>query len=95
MVNCLAATVTHRGKLLFSGERRGIAGSAIRDAAVQQIRLFKQLVDQLQSPIELVGVGGIRSTDDVQRHLDAGATGVQVATSAMLGNAAPVVKRRG
>ena len=95
MVNCLAATVAQRGKLLFSGERRGIAGLAIRDAAVQQILLFKQEVDQLQSPLELVGVGGIRSVEDVQRHLDAGATGVQVATSAMLGKVGPVINRRG
>jgi dihydroorotate dehydrogenase len=84
MVNCLAAKVESRHGVLFSGQPRGIAGHAIREAALAQIRLFRGIVNKTDSTLELVGVGGISSSSDVRNHLREGASGVQVATSAML-----------
>lgn len=84
MVNCITASVSDGGLPLFHGERRGIAGAAIRQAALDQIRLFTRVIRQSQLRLQLVGVGGIGTAEDVRAHLAAGAHGVQLATSAML-----------
>lgn len=85
MVNCISAQVRSSDQeLLFDGQRRGIAGEAIRDAAVEQVRLFSRVIGQQALALRLVGVGGIATAAHVRAHLDAGAHAVQLATAAML-----------
>jgi dihydroorotate dehydrogenase len=85
MVNCISAQVqSSEQTLLFDGQRRGIAGEAIRAAAVEQVRLFSKATRQNSSASRLVGVGGIATAAHVRAHLDAGAHSVQLATAAML-----------
>jgi dihydroorotate dehydrogenase len=84
MVNCIAATVVGAdGRPRFGGDRRGIAGAAIREACVEQVRLFANIVRERQSPLRLVGVGGIGTAEHVGDFLRAGAHSVQLATAAM------------
>src|SRR5262245_41057893 len=85
MVNCISATVVdEQSRPLFGGQRRGIAGEAIRQAAVVQVRLFEQVRQRHGLKLGLVGVGGIATAEHVRTHLDAGAHAVQLATAAML-----------
>jgi dihydroorotate dehydrogenase len=85
MVNCIAAAVLdERQKPLFDGQRRGIAGEAIREAVLDQVRLFARVIPQSALKLQLVGVGGIASLQHVQAHLEAGSHAVQLATGAML-----------
>jgi dihydroorotate dehydrogenase len=84
MVNCVAAHVAGPGGApLFGGERRGIAGAAIRAACVEQVRLFDRVIRSHGSPLRLVGVGGIATAEHVRQFLAAGAHAVQLATAAM------------
>ncbi|MEM7558425.1 MAG: hypothetical protein AAF394_04825 [Planctomycetota bacterium] len=89
--NCLACLVQAKpgqsgeeSGLLFGGEKRGIGGAAIREAAVDQVALLRSCVDELELPISVVGVGGISTLEHVKASLEAGAESVQLATAAML-----------
>jgi len=85
MVNCISAQVVDaRRRPLFDGQRRGIAGEAIREAALDQVRLFARVVRKRGLNLRLVGVGGIATAAHVRAHLDAGAHAVQLASAAML-----------
>jgi dihydroorotate dehydrogenase (NAD+) catalytic subunit len=85
MVNCIAAKIMAHGELpLFDGQARGIAGLAIYEAALAQIRLFERIIRGQGSSVRLVGVGGIATAAHVQAHLKAGSHAVQLATAAML-----------
>ncbi len=84
MVNCLAAQVTCDAGPLFDGQRRGIAGVAIHDAAVRQVEQFRILIGRAGSNLQLIGCGGARDVTSVQRFLNAGANCVQMATAVML-----------
>jgi dihydroorotate dehydrogenase len=85
MVNCISARVVdEKQHPLFDGERRGIAGEAIREAALDQVRLFARVVRQRSLKLRLVGVGGIATAEHLHAHLDAGCHAVQLATAAML-----------
>jgi len=48
------------------------------------VRLFAHVIRQRDLKLRLVGVGGIATAAHVRAHLDAGASGVQLATAAML-----------
>lgn len=85
MTNSIAATVVMPDdQLAFEGQRRGICGEATREGSTQQVRLFRQLIDQQKLNIDIVGIGGIESADDVIQYLDAGANSVQLASAAMV-----------
>src|SRR5690606_20418077 len=84
MVNTISARVNGSEGLLFDGQPRGIAGPAIREASTRMIADFRRLIDRGQRALQLVGVGGITTLDDVQAYLQAGAHSVQLATAAML-----------
>jgi dihydroorotate dehydrogenase (NAD+) catalytic subunit len=85
MVNCIPAKVIdHDMRPLFHGQTRGIAGAAIYEAALAQIRLFDQVIRAQKSALRLVGVGGIATFAQVQSHLKMGSHAVQFATAAML-----------
>lgn len=85
MVNCVSAAVVDADRRpLFDGQKRGIAGAAIREAALEQIRLFSRVIRERGRRLKLVGVGGVSSTAEVRAHLAAGSHSVQLATAAML-----------
>lgn len=84
MTNCIAATVrTPAGLPLFDGQTRGIGGTAICDASIGQVRLFRRLAVERGLAPFLVGVGGASIGEDVRAYLDAGAYAVHFATAAM------------
>lgn len=85
MVNCIAAAVLDEQlSPLFNGERRGIAGEAIGEAVLDQVRLFDCVIHQFVLKLQLVGVGGIATAQHVRSHIDAGSHAVQLATAAIL-----------
>lgn len=85
MVNCISATITTpTGRSMFEGQKRGVAGDAIRDASLDQVRLFARAIQREQLRLKLVGVGGIADAEHVQAYLEAGCHAVQLATAAML-----------
>lgn len=71
------------GKLIFDGQRRGICGAAIREATVQQVQMLTKVIRAQGRRLEVIGVGGASSADDVRRYLSLGATAVHIATAAM------------
>lgn len=84
MTNSVATQVRQGDLLLFEGQRRGICGEAIREASIQQTRLFADLIRECQRDIQVIGVGGIRNADDVTAYLAGGAKACQIATAAMV-----------
>lgn len=83
MINCVAAQVRGSDTLMFSGESRGIAGEAIKLAVQDQVASFVAEIAKQGAALEVVAVGGISTKEDVQACLDLGASGIQLATSAM------------
>ncbi len=77
-----------RGKRLITpaSGRAGLSGAGIKPIALGQVEQFRSL---LPSEISIIGVGGVRSGQDVIEFLDAGANAVQVVTALM--NEAPGV----
>lgn len=55
----------------------GLAGDAIKPIALGQVMQWR---DQLREEIPIIGVGGIRTGQDVREYLRAGASAVQVGT---------------
>jgi dihydroorotate dehydrogenase len=85
IVNCVSANVTDaQGLPMFDAQKRGIAGEAIRVAALDQVRLFARVIQHEKLPLRLVGVGGISTARHVRSHIEVGAHAVQLATTAML-----------
>jgi dihydroorotate dehydrogenase len=84
MTNSVATLVRDGDSLVFDGQRRGICGEAIRDASIRQTRLFADLIRERQLDVQLIGVGGARSADDVTAYLAAGASACHIATAAMV-----------
>lgn len=85
MTNSVAAHVaTDDGQLLFDGQSRGICGTAILNASLEQTRRFQQHLAAERLPHELIGLGGISCVSDVLEYLNAGASSVAIATAAML-----------
>ncbi|QDU13508.1 Dihydroorotate dehydrogenase B (NAD(+)), catalytic subunit [Gimesia maris] len=87
MTNSVATTVVDdQGTPLFSGEQRGICGAATRQASLNQLRLFTELIAELpadQPRPDLISCGGIGSACDVRAFLAAGANATHLATAAM------------
>jgi dihydroorotate dehydrogenase (NAD+) catalytic subunit len=95
MVNTIPARVrAASGKDVFGGEKRGIAGEAIRESTLTQVRLFARLVREHRLKTHVVGVGGIFTARHVRQFLDAGCHAVQLATAAMLDPAVALRLRR-
>lgn len=85
MVNCISTYVVDANQRpLFESQRRGIAGEAIRESALAQVRLFAHVISEHTLKLGLVGVGGIGTAEHVRAHLEAGSHVVQLATAAML-----------
>jgi len=85
MINCLAAKVVDPDRCpLFNGEKRGIAGEAIRETVLDQVQCFARVIERQALKLRLVGVGGIGTAQHVRAHLNAGSHAIQLATAAML-----------
>jgi dihydroorotate dehydrogenase len=85
MTNSIAATVRSRGnQKLFAGQRRGICGKATLDASLEQVAMFSDLIRRKHLPLDVIGVGGASSRDDVRAYLAAGANAVHMATAPMV-----------
>ncbi|MDB4331876.1 hypothetical protein OAA27_02285 [bacterium] len=85
MTNSLAARVRDdRGNLLFDAEPRGICGRGIREQSILQVSRFRKVIEQADSQLKIIGVGGVSSGRHVDSYLKAGADACHLATSAML-----------
>lgn len=84
MTNSVATQVRRGKSFLFEGQRRGICGTAIRDASIQQTRMLTDLIRQNRFQVQVIGVGGIENARDVTSYLAAGANACQIATAAMV-----------
>jgi len=93
--NSVATTVVKDGKPLFDGEKRGICGSGILEASLEQTAMLSRGIRKGQHALEIIGVGGVSTADDVKRYLDAGAHAVHVATAAMIHPAVGLELRKG
>lgn len=84
MTNSIGAKIVDQSQtLMFDGQSRGICGRAIHQASVQQVQVCCELIKQKGLAMEVSAVGGIFDGEDVQRYLNAGASTVGMATSAM------------
>ena len=85
MVNGVSTLVRDTsGELLFEGRCRGIGGSAIKELVFTQLKWFSEFIDQYDSLVKIIGVGGLSKKCDVHRALDQGCEAVQFATAAMI-----------
>ena len=85
MTNSIATTVgISDTTLMFDQQQRGICGRAILDASITQVRQFSTLIQERNSKLQIIGVGGVETASDVTRYLNAGASGCQLATAAMI-----------
>lgn len=85
MTNSVATTVHDaNGARLFDGAKRGICGTAIREASLAQVERFARLRNRQGLLFSIVGCGGAATAEDVRRYLAAGADGVHLATAAMV-----------
>lgn len=64
-----------KGKIDPSNGRAGLSGPALKHIALGQVHQFRE---QLDSVIDVIGVGGIMTADEILEYLDAGAAGVQM-----------------
>ncbi|MEP7361794.1 MAG: hypothetical protein ABI972_00945 [Acidobacteriota bacterium] len=78
--NSITAVV--RGE--FGGLRRGIGGAAISKRCCQEMHMLHEIITKQNSPLRLIGVGGVMDIHDVQNRLAIGAQAVQLATAPML-----------
>lgn len=62
---------------VIASEYGGVSGAAMRPIVLGQIRQFRKA---LPESIDVVGVGGVETTEDVQNYIAAGASAVQAAT---------------
>jgi dihydroorotate dehydrogenase len=84
MTNSIAVQVRGTdGELMFDGQRRGICGRATLEASIAQVRMLAEIVNTMGVALQLIGVGGASTSEDVKRYLNAGAHAVHLATAAM------------
>ncbi|QDU80936.1 Dihydroorotate dehydrogenase B (NAD(+)), catalytic subunit [Polystyrenella longa] len=86
MTNSVAVRVLNleNGEELFEGQKRGICGSACRNASLHQTQLFSDAVKRLGLKMDVIGVGGVGTAQHVKQYIDAGASFIQLATAAMV-----------
>lgn len=87
MTNSVSSTVVDENQNpLFEGAPRGICGAATKQASLNQLKLFAQLLSELPEEDHkptLISCGGISSVADVKQFLEAGAQATHLATAAM------------
>lgn len=77
--NCIAATVEGS----FGGQPRGIGGRAILDESVRQVERLAEFIARRGYRLQIIGVGGVETAEDVRRYLSAGAECTHLATAVM------------
>lgn len=83
--NSVPATIVDaQRQSLFAGQQRGICGRATRQASLDQVHRCREIIETQSLALEVIGVGGIESADDVREYLNAGANSIQIATAAMI-----------
>lgn len=89
-INTIPANIMadgQRAEALFSGSERsraGVSGTAIRQHALEAAMSLRKLAKEYRKDLEIIGVGGISSAEDVRAHLDAGTSVVQLCTAVNL-----------
>ncbi len=78
--NSITAVV--RGR--FGGLRRGVGGAATTARCQAELAMLARIVQESGSPLELIGVGGVMTAQDVRDRLAAGASHVHLATAPMI-----------
>ena len=75
--NTFANAYFGKGKLDPNQGRGGYSGPGLKPIALGQVHQFREYLD---SSIDVIGVGGITTGDDIMDFLDAGAAAVQMAS---------------
>ena len=78
----------------LNGQPRGICGAATRTASLAQAKLFTQLIANRGDSIDVIGVGGVTTAEDVRSYLNAGTSAVHIATAAMVDPLTGIAIRR-
>lgn len=95
MTNSIATKVRDAQEhLLFDGQNRGICGRATLQASLDQVAMFHRITAHRAKPLELIGVGGAATAEDVARYLESGASSVHLATAAMVDPAVGLAIRK-
>ena len=68
----------------FGGLRRGVGGAATTARCHTELAMLARIAREIGSPLELIGVGGVMTAQDVRDRLAAGASHVHLATAPML-----------
>ena len=85
MTNSIACKVgKSKSRMMFDSQPRGICGRGIRDASIGQVGEFSKSIRDLESRMQIIGLGGIETAADVKNYLKAGATSCQIASHAMV-----------
>jgi dihydroorotate dehydrogenase len=85
MTNSIASRVGESdSELMFESQQRGICGRGILDASLEQVRAFAHAIEERESKIEVIGLGGIETATDVRRYINAGASVCHLATHPMV-----------
>ena len=83
--NSITAHVRNQdNQLLFDGLKRGIGGHAITQRCNDEMRMLARIVREAGLNLQLIGVGGVTTADDVHDRLEAGAHHVHLATAPMI-----------
>jgi dihydroorotate dehydrogenase len=69
--------------------RAGVSGVAIREYGLQFVRWLAEIRNQHKLNFDIIGMGGVMNTDDVNAYQQAGANAVQTATAAFFNPALP------
>jgi dihydroorotate dehydrogenase (fumarate) len=77
--NTFANAYAGEGKIGPNDGMAGLSGPAMKMIALGQVRQFRQHLDP---SIDVIGVGGITTGDDIMDFLDAGASAVQITSLA-------------
>jgi dihydroorotate dehydrogenase (NAD+) catalytic subunit len=76
----MAIDVVNR-KPVFDNTSAGLSGPAIKPIALRMVWELIDIMDEAKTPVPLIGMGGIASTQDALEYLMAGSAAVQVGSA--------------
>ena len=85
--NCLDINLTTRKPIIDTPDKRGYAGGSGIQIFQQALGQVKQWRERLPGEIQVWGVGGVQTGEDVKKMLWAGASAVEVGTSYFISGA--------
>ncbi|OGL30722.1 hypothetical protein A3F37_03835 [Candidatus Saccharibacteria bacterium RIFCSPHIGHO2_12_FULL_41_12] len=87
VINTISAPVVNEsGEQALPGPNRlksGVCGASIKWGGLDMTKRIRQIIDTNSLELEIIGVGGVMTTDDFKEYRTAGADLVQSATGAM------------